>query len=147
MNGNDKLEEETSNTFFSLTARKEVPQNLEVFFRTAFQNLKHCCRSIFFKDIHSTDRELIGELACRSVQNKDKSVKFPRYINHVCHANNMNAFFNIFRCSTCDTFFEKTGNLERYSVTCSKRVKHNYPNNFHELKKTIFDELDAFEIP
>ena len=55
--------------------------------------------------------------------------------------------FKAFRCTTCDTFFPKTGNLERYLVTCSDRVKHIYPKTVYELRETFFEKLDAFNIP
>ena len=55
--------------------------------------------------------------------------------------------FKAFRCTTCDTFFSKTGNLERHLFTCSDRVKHIYPKTVYELKETLFEKLDAFNIP
>ena len=82
--------------------------------------------NIFLYDIDFVDGELIGELCRRSIQKYEKSVKLLRYNNHICYVNNINALFKAFRCSTCDTFFSKTGNLERHLVTCSDRVKHFY---------------------
>ena len=86
--------------------------------------------NIFLYDIDFVDAELIGELARRSIQKFEKSVKLLRYNNHICYVNNINALFKAFRCTTCDTFFSKTGNLERHLVTCSDRVKHIYPKKF-----------------
>ena len=85
--------------------------------------------NIFFYDIDFVDGVLIGELARRSIQKYEKSVKLLRYNNRICYVNNINALFKAFRCTTCDTFFSKTGNLERHLVTCSDRVKHIYPKN------------------
>ena len=93
------------------------------------------------------DGELIGELCRRSIQKYEKSVKLLRYNNHICYVNKINALFKAFRCTTCDTFFSKTGNLERHLVTCSDRVKHIYPKNVYELRETLFEKLDAFNIP
>ena len=76
-----------------------------------------------------------------------KSVKLLRYNNHICYVSNINALFKAFRCTTCDTFFSKTENLERYLVTCSDRVKHIHPKNVSELRETLFEKLDAFNIP
>ena len=39
------------------------------------------------------------------------------------------------------------GKLERHLVTCSHRVKHIYPKNVYELRETLFEKLDAFNIP
>ena len=80
----------------------------------------------------------------KSVQ---KIVKLLRYNNHICYVNNINALFKAFRCTTCDTFFSKTGNLERHLGTCSDRVKHIYPKDVYELRETLFEKLDAFNIP
>ena len=55
--------------------------------------------------------------------------------------------FKAFRCTTCDTFFSKTGNLEQHLVTCSDRVEHIYPKNVYELRETLLEKLDAFNIP
>ena len=65
---------------------------------------------ILLYDIDFVDGELIGELCRRSIQ-KYESVKLLRYNNHICYVNNINALFKAFRCTTCDTFFSKTGNL------------------------------------
>ena len=92
------------------------------------------------------DGELIGELARRSIQKYEKSAKLLRYNNHICYVNNINTLFKAFRCITCDTFFSKTGNLERHLVICSDRAKHIYPMNVYELRETIFEKLDAFNI-
>ena len=67
--------------------------------------------------------------------------------NQICYVNNVNALFKAFRCTTCDTCFSKTGNLERHLVTCSDRVKHIYAKNVYELRETLFEKLDAFNIP
>ena len=59
---------------------------------------------------------------------------------------NINALFKAFRCPTCDTYFQKTGNLEHHLVRCSERVKHIYPKNVYQLRETLFDKLDSFDI-
>ena len=103
--------------------------------------------NIFLYDIDFVKGELIGELARRSIQNFEKSVKLLRYINHICYVSNMKSFFKSIRCSTCDTIFSKTGNLERHLITCSERVKHIYPKNVYQLRETLFEKLDSFNIP
>ena len=103
--------------------------------------------NVFLYDIDFVDGELIGEVCRRSVQKYENSVKLLRYNNHICYVNNINVLFKVFRCTTCDTFFSKTGNLERHLVTCSDRVKYIYSKNVYELRKTLFEKLDAFKIP
>ena len=93
------------------------------------------------------DGELIGELARRSIHKFEKSVKLLRYNNHICYVNNINALFETFRCTTCDTFSSKTGSLEPHLVTCSDRAKNIYPKEVYELRETLFENLDAFNIP
>ena len=74
--------------------------------------------NIFLYDIGFVDGELIGELCRRSVQSYEKSVELLRYSNHICYVNSINALFKAFRCTTFDTFFPQTGNMERHLVTC-----------------------------
>ena len=103
--------------------------------------------NIFLYDIDFVDGELIGKLARRSIHKFGKSVKLLRYNNHICYVNNINALFKASLCTTCDTVFSKTGNLEQHFATCSDRVKQIYPKNVYELRETLFEELDAFNIP
>ena len=69
-----------------------------------------------------------------------------RFSSHICYVDNIKALFKAFGCPTCDTYFQKTGNLERHLVRCSERVKHLYPNNVYQLRETLFDKLDSFGI-
>ena len=101
----------------------------------------------FLYDIDFVDGELIWELAGRSIQKFEKSVKLLRFNNHIFYVSDMNSFFTSFRCSKCDTMFSKTGNLERHLTTCSERVKHFYPKNVYQLRETLFEKLDSFIIP
>ena len=103
--------------------------------------------NIFLHDIEFLDGELIGELARRIIQKFEKTVKLLPYNHHICYVSDMNSFFKSFRCSTCDTLFSKTGNLERHLITCNERVKHIYPRNVYQLRETLFEKLDSFNIP
>ena len=98
----------------------------------------------FLKDINFVEGEHIGELARRSIQ---KKTKISCYNNHISNVNNITALFKVFRCNTCDTFFSKTGNLERQLVTCSERVEHIHPKNTYELGGSLFGKLDKFKTP
>ena len=86
--------------------------------RCSFENIpkvEHLLQlNIFFYDIDYVDGELSGELCRRSIQKYERSVTLLRYNNHSCYVNNINALFKTFRCTTCDTFFSITGNLERH---------------------------------
>ena len=89
---------------------------------------------------------MVRELARGSIKKYEKNVHLMRYNNHICYVDNINALFNAFRCPTCDTYFQKTGNLERHLVGCSERVKHIYPKNMYQIRETLFDKLDLFDI-
>ena len=147
--GNERLEEETSKIFniFLNNCREGDPSKFQGVHMTDIPKVEKTLQlNIFLHDIDFVDGELIGEPARRSNQKDEKNVKLLRYNNHICYVNNINAFFKAFRCTTCDTFFSKTGNLERHLATCSDRVKHIYPKNVYELRKTLFEMLDAFNI-
>ena len=100
----------------------------------------------FMYDIDRIDDAMVGELARRSIKKYEKTVQLIRYNSHICYVDKINALFKAFRCPTCDTYFQKTGNLERHLVRCSERVKQIYPNNVYQLRETLFDKLDSFGI-
>ena len=79
--------------------------------------------NILLYHIDSVDGIIIGELARRSVQKYDNTVRLLRYNNHICYVSNNNAVFQSFHCLNCDTFFNRTFNLERLLTACSERVK------------------------
>ena len=150
LHGNGKLEEETSKIFnlFLNNCKEGDPPKFQGVQMTDIPRVEDLLQlNIFLYHIDFVDGELIGALCRRSIQKYEKSVKLLRYNNHVCYVNNINALFKAFSCTTCDTFFSKTGNLERHLVTCSDRVKHIYPKNVYELRETLFDKLGAFNIP
>ena len=102
--------------------------------------------NILLYDIDIVDGDILGELARRSVQKYENTVRLLRYNNHICYVNNINAVFQSFRCPNCDTFFNRTFNLEQHLTTCSERVKNVYPRNVYQLRETLFDKLDSFGI-
>ena len=102
--------------------------------------------NIFIYDIDLIDGAMVGEPARRSMKKYEKSVQLIRYNSHISYGDNIHALFKAFRCPTCDTYFQKTGNLERHLVRCSERVKHLYPKNVYQLRETLCDKLDSFGI-
>ena len=101
---------------------------------------------IFIYDIDPIDGVMLGELARRSIKKYENNVQLIRYTKHICYLDNIHALFKDFRCSTCDTYFQKTGNLERHLVKSSERVKHMYPKNVYQFRETLFDKLHSFNI-
>ena len=93
--------------------------------------------NILLYDLDFVDGDVIGELARRSIQTFEKSVKLLGYNNHTCYVSDISSFSKSFRCSKCDTIFSTTGNLERHLITCSERVKHTYPKNVYQLRETL----------
>ena len=150
LHGNEKLEEETSKIFnlFLNSCGGGDPSKFQDVHMTDIPKTEEMLHlDIFLYDIDFVDGELVGELCRRSIQIYEKSIKLLRYNNHICYVNNINALFESFRCTRCDTFFSKTGNLERHLVTCSDRIKHICPKNVYELRETLLEKLDAFNIP
>ena len=99
---------------------------------------------LYYIDI--VDGNIVGELARRSVQKYENTVRLLRNINHICYVNNINAVFQSFRCPNSDNFFNRTYNLERLLTTCSERAKNIYPKNVYQTQDTLFDKLDSFGI-
>ena len=100
----------------------------------------------FIYDIDLIDGAVVGELARRTIKKFEKNVHLIRYNSHICYVDNINALFKAFRYPACDTYFQETGNLERHLVRCSERLKHIYPKNVYQLRETLFDKLDSFDI-
>ena len=59
----------------------------------------------------------IGEFAKRSIEKNFNTVRLPRYNNHIGYVSNINAHFKLYRCSSCDSFIIRAGNLENHSTT------------------------------
>ena len=102
--------------------------------------------NILLYDIDIVDGNIIGELATRSVKKNENTVRLLRYNNHICYVNNINAVLQSFRWPNCETFFNRTFNLERHLTICSERVKNVYPRNVYQIRETLFDKLDSFGI-
>ena len=115
LHGNEKLEAETSKIFdlFLNNCGKGDPSKFQGVHMTDIPKAEDLLKlNIFLYEIDFVDGELIGELCQRSIQKIEKSVKILCYNNDICYFNNINALFKAFRCTTCDTFFSNTGNLE-----------------------------------
>ena len=116
MHGNQRLEEETSK-LFKLIIKKTDGLSTDHFQGVHMndipivEDLLTLSLLLYYIDI--VDGNSVGELARRSVQKYENTVGLPRYNNHICYMNNINAVFQSFRCPTCDTVFNRTVNLER----------------------------------
>ena len=102
--------------------------------------------NLLLYDIDIVDGNIIGELERRSLQKYENTVRLLRYNNHICYVNNINAVFQSFRSPNCDTFFNRTFNLEQNLTTCSEQVKNVYPKNVYQIRETLFGNLDSFGI-
>ena len=102
--------------------------------------------NILLYDIVIVNGNIIGELARRSMQKYNNTVRLLKYNYHICYVSNIIAVVQAFRCPNCDTFFSRAFNLERHLTTCSKRVKNVYPRNVYQIRETLFDKLDSFGI-
>ena len=149
MHGNQQLEEETSkvfNLFIDKTDGLSADQFQGVHMNDILFVEDVLTLNIVLYDIDILDGNIVGELARRSVQKYENTVRLLRYNNHICFVNNINAVFQSFRCPKCDTFFNRTFNLEQQLPTCSERVKNIYPRNVYQVRETLFDKLHSFGI-
>ena len=149
LHGAQRLEEETSRIFNSFINKMDglSPNQFKGVHMNDIPIVEDLLTlNILLYDIDIVGGYIIGELARRSVQKYDNTVRLLRYNNHICYVSNINAVFQSFRCPNCDTFFNRTFNLERHLTTCSERVKNDYPRNVYQIRETLFDKLDSFGI-
>ena len=149
LHGTQRLEEETSK-IFNLFINKMDGLIADQFRGVHMNDIPFVedllTLNIVLYDIDIVDGKIIGELARRSLQENNNTVRLLRYNNHICYVSNINAVFQSFRCPNCDTFFNRTFNLERNLTTCSEQVKNIYPRNVYQIRETLFDKLDSFGI-
>ena len=147
MYGNHRLEEETWKLFNLFINKMDglSPNQFQGVHMNDVPTVEDLLTlNILLYDIGIVDGNIVGELARRSVQKYENTVRLLRYNNHICYVNNINAAFQSFRCPNCDIFFNKTFNLERHLTTCSERVKNVYPRNVYQTQETLFDKFDSF---
>ena len=76
--------------------------------------------NIFIYDIDTKVGDFVGELARRSIDEDEKTVKLIRYNNHIIYVEKIKNFFKCIRCPTCDTIFKLSKNLKKASSTMQK---------------------------
>ena len=149
LHGIQRLEEETSK-LFNLFINKMDGLSTNQFQGVHMNDIPNVedllTLNILLYDIEIVDGNIVGQLARRSVQKFENTVRLLRYNNHIGYVNNINAVFQSFRCPNYDTFFSRTFNLERHLTTCSERVKNVYPRNVHQRGEILFDKLNSFGI-
>ena len=147
LHGTQRLEEETSNLFsFFINKMDGLSPNqfqgVHIIDIPTVEDL--LTLNVLLHEIDIVDGNIIGELARRSVQKYKNTLRLLRYNNHMCYVNNINTIFQSFHGPKCDTFFNRTFNLEQHLTTCSERVKNVYPRNVYQIRETLFNKLDSF---
>ena len=147
LHGNERLEEETSKLFNLFLVKSTIP-DLSNFHGVCMGDIPSVEDIVginsFIYDNDLIDGAMVGELAQRSIKKYEKNVQLIRYNSHICYVDNIHALFKAFHCPTCDTSFQKTGNLERHLVRLSERMKHIYPKKAYQVRDTLFDKLNSF---
>ena len=134
LHGNERLEEETSKlcNLFLFNNTNPDPSKIQRFCMDEIPSVEYIVGiNIFLYDIDIIDGAMVEELARRSSKKYEKNVQLIQYNTQFWYVDNIHAHFKAFRCPTCDTYFQKTGNLERHLVRCSEQVKHIYPKNVY----------------
>ena len=144
---NERLEEEKSKLFnlFLINSTNPEPSEFQGVCMDNIPSGEYVVGiSIFIYDIDLSDGAMVGEFARRNIKKYKKKVLLIRYKSHISYVDKIHALFKVFRCATCDTYFQKTRSLLRHLV--SGLVKHIYPENAYQLRETLFNELDSFDI-
>ena len=144
LHGKERFEEETSKLFnlFLVNSTNPDPSNFQGVCMDDIPSVEDIVgNNIFIYNIDLIDGALVGDPERRSIKKYEKKVQLIRCNFHICYVDNINALFKAFYCPTCDTYFQKTGNLERHLVRCSERVKQIYPKNVYQLRETLLISL------
>ena len=121
--GNERLEEETSKLFnlFRINSTNPDPSKFQGVCMDDIPSVQDIIRiNIFIYDIDLFDGAMVGELERRSIKKYEKNVQLTRYYSHICYLDNIHALFKASRCPTCNTYFQKPGNLEHHLVRCTE---------------------------
>ena len=140
LHGNQRLEEEKSKIFNSFISKMDglSPNQFKGVHMNDIPIVEDLLTlNILLYDIDIVDGNIFRELARRSVQKYDNTVRLLRYSNHICYVSNIHAVFQYFRCPNCDHFFNRTFNLEQHLTTCSERVKNIYPRNLYQFRENL----------
>ena len=151
MHQNERLEDEeqtskTLNIFLKKTGRTDPASFRGVCMEDNAASEDIVQTNIVLYDINIAEGSMIGELARRSVGKYLKTVRLFPYNEHFCYISNINALFKAFRCPSFDQFIKRAGNVERFLIPFKARIKHVFPKNVHQLRDTLFDQLDSFNI-
>ena len=110
LHGYQRLEEETPTdfkVFLSGIDRLSLSQFQEVDMEDIpnFEELLLC--NILLYDIDIVEENFIGEIARRSMQKEENTVRLLRYNIHLCYVSNVSAVFHYFSSPNCDIFFQQ----------------------------------------
>ena len=148
INGHNDLDSHTSRYFTDFISKSGYdPKSFRGVSVEDLPVVEEIVQRNFIYDFDIQEGEYLGELARRSIGRFDKTVKLLRFNNHIIHTIDINSFFKCFRCSSCDTFFNKSDNFNKHLLRCKDRVKHIYPKNVYELRETLFEKLEGFSLP
>ena len=104
-------------------------------------------RNIFIYEFGIQEGEYVRDLARRSIGKFDKTVKLLRFNNHIIHTNDIDSFYKCFRYLSRDTFFHKLDHFNQHLVRCKDRLKRIFSKNVYELRETLFEKLEEFNLP
>ena len=145
--GNQWLEDQNSKIFNSFISRldKLSPNQFKRVHMNDIPLVKELrTPNIVLYDIYNENGNIIRELGRRSVQKYEFTVKLLRYNSHICYVSNNSAVFQSYGHFKCDTFSDRTLNLERCSKICIERVKNVHPRNRYQIGETLFYKLDIW---
>ena len=92
---------------------------------------------IFMYDIDIKEGDFVGQLARRSIDEDEKTVKLIRYSNHIFYVKNIETFFKRFRCPLCDTIFNLSKIFKKHLQQCKNQSRTFTPKCLHTTRDII----------
>ena len=108
LHGTQRLEEETSKLFNLFINKMDglSPNHFHGVHMNDIPTVEDLLTlNILLYGIDIVDGNIVGELARRSAQKYENTVRLLRYNNHICYVNNKKAVFQSFRCPNGVTYF------------------------------------------
>ncbi len=92
------------------------------------------------------DAAVRAELVWRSRSKFKETMSLNLFGSHFSFITDLQLYSKFYRCSKCDTIFQKAYRLKRHEMTCDGNVKHIFPGGAYKSPPSVFEKLRKEDI-